>query len=227
MFRLENVSKSYVRASTNVNAVDSMNLEIAQGDYVAIVGPSGSGKTTMLSLLGGMLTPDKGRVLFDEESLYDLPIASRAELRRKKIGFVFQTFNLIPYLTAVENVQIPLFLAGVDQEAQRSRAISMLTHVGLEARVDHKPSEMSVGQQQRVALARTLANNPAVILADEPTGNLDPDSRKCVLEFLDELNRDGRTIVMVTHDDAAAQRAKRRLMLRDGHIQELKTRVAA
>lgn len=227
MFRLENVSKSYVRASTNVNAVDSMNLEIAQGDYVAIVGPSGSGKTTMLSLLGGMLTPDKGRVLFDEESLYDLPIASRAELRRKKIGFVFQTFNLIPYLTAVENVQIPLFLAGVDQEAQRSRAISMLTHVGLEARVDHKPSEMSVGQQQRVALARTLANNPAVILADEPTGNLDPDSRKCVLEFLDELNRDGRTIVMVTHDDAAAQRAKRRLMLRDGHIQELKARVAA
>lgn len=227
MFRLENVSKSYVRATTNVNAVDSMNLEIAQGDYVAIVGPSGSGKTTMLSLLGGMLTPDKGRVLFDEESLYDLPIASRAELRRKKIGFVFQTFNLIPYLTAVENVQIPLFLAGVDQEAQRSRAISMLTHVGLEARVDHKPSEMSVGQQQRVALARTLANNPAVILADEPTGNLDPDSRKCVLEFLDDLNRDGRTIVMVTHDDAAAQRAKRRLMLRDGHIQELKTRVAA
>lgn len=227
MFRLENVSKSYVRASTNVNAVDSMNLEIAQGDYVAIVGPSGSGKTTMLSLLGGMLTPDKGRVLFDEESLYDLPIASRADLRRKKIGFVFQTFNLIPYLTAVENVQIPLFLAGVDQEAQRSRAISMLTHVGLEARVDHKPSEMSVGQQQRVALARTLANNPAVILADEPTGNLDPDSRKCVLEFLDDLNRDGRTIVMVTHDDAAAQRAKRRLMLRDGHIQELKTRVAA
>lgn len=227
MFRFENVSKSYIRGSNQVNAVAETSISIAQGDYVAIVGPSGSGKTTLLSLLGGMLTPDAGRVWLGKDSLYDLPIAARAELRRKKIGFVFQTFNLISYLTAVENVQVPLFLAGVESEAQNTRAVAMLNHVGLGERLDHKPSEMSIGQQQRVALARTLANSPTVILADEPTGNLDPDSRRCVLEFFDQLNGEGRTIVMVTHDDAAAHRAKRRLLLRDGRISEVTSKTVA
>lgn len=227
MFRFENVSKTYVRGGSQVNAVAATSMEIPRGDYIAIVGPSGSGKTTLLSLLGGMLTPDAGRVWLEGESLYDLPIESRAALRRNKIGFVFQTFNLISYLTAVENVQVPLFLAGVDQPTQQSRAAAMLEHVGLGERLDHKPSEMSIGQQQRVALARTLANSPTVILADEPTGNLDPDSRRCVLDFFDQLNHEGRTIVMVTHDEAAAQRAKRRLLLRDGRISEVTSRTAA
>jgi putative ABC transport system ATP-binding protein len=150
--------------------------------------------------------------------LYDLSIAERTRLRREKIGFVFQTFNLVTYLSAVENVQVPLYLAGMPKNEQRDRAVSLLEQVGLGDRLDHKPSEMSVGQQQRVALARTLANDPPVILADEPTGNLDPESRQRVLDFFDELHRNGHTIVMVTHDLAAAARAERKLVLCDGLV---------
>jgi putative ABC transport system ATP-binding protein len=142
----------------------------------------------------------------------------RAELRRKKIGFVFQTFNLIPYLTALENVQVPLLLTGVNERAQQERAASLLTRLGLADRLDHKPSELSVGQQQRVALARMLANDPAVVLADEPTGNLDPATSGQIIDFLEEVNREGRTVVMVTHDMRAAQRVKRILRLVDGTI---------
>ena len=139
-------------------------------------------------------------------------------MRQQKLGFVFQTFNLIPYLTALENVQIPLMLAGVPLAADRERVVSLLTKVGLESRIHHKPSELSVGQQQRVALARTLANDPAVILADEPTGNLDPETREQVLRFLEELRHEGRTVVMVTHDPSAASRASRVIKLHDGAV---------
>jgi putative ABC transport system ATP-binding protein len=220
MFQLHEVSKIYRRRQQEVVAFKATSLEIASGEYVAVVGPSGSGKTTLLSILGGMLSPDSGQVLFDGQSLYDLPIAERTKRRRERIGFVFQTFNLVPYLTALENVQVPLFLNGMVQGEQEERAMQLLGQVGLGNRLDHKPSELSTGQQQRVALARTLANNPSVILADEPTGNLDPDSREAVLSMFDQFVRDGRTIVMVTQDPAAAQRATRRLTLHDGEVQE-------
>lgn len=218
MFRLENVSKLYRRRQQEIVAFRADSLDIDAGEYVAVVGPSGSGKTTLLSMLGGMLSPDTGKVWLDGESLYDLPVAERTRLRREQIGFVFQTFNLLPYLNAAENVQVPLLLNGTPQAEQRDRAIGLLEQVGLADRIDHKPGELSTGQQQRVALARTLANNPRVILADEPTGNLDPESREAVLSMFDQFVCDGRTIVMVTHDPAAAQRARRRLRLHDGDI---------
>lgn len=218
MFRLEDIAKVYSRRGHQVVAFRAASLEIKSGEYVAIVGPSGSGKTTLLSMLGGMLSPDTGHLWLDDAPVYDLSVPERTKLRREKIGFVFQTFNLIPYLTAVENVQVPLYLAGVPKAEQRERAVALLERVGLGERLDHKPSELSIGQQQRVTLARTLANSPPVILADEPTGNLDPESRGRVLDFFDELNRDGHTIVMVTHDLTAADRARRKLPLRDGTV---------
>ena len=218
MFRLENVSKVYSRRGQQVVAFRTALLDIPVGDYVAIVGPSGSGKTTLLSMLGGMHSPTTGEVTLGGASVYAMSVAQRAELRRDKIGFVFQTFNLVPYLTAVENVQVPFYLAGVSRNEQRERAIVLLKRVGLGDRLDHKPHEMSTGQQQRVALARTLANQPPVILADEPTGNLDPESRACVLDFFDELHHENHTIVMVTHDATAAARAERKLMLSDGAV---------
>lgn len=218
MLCLEQAGKVYRRHGQNVVALQPTSLEIASGEFVAIVGPSGSGKTTLMSMLGGMLAPSQGRVLFEEESLYDLPIATRARLRRERIGFVFQTFNLIPYLTALENVQVPLYLTGIAPELQKTRALELLGRLGLGDRVDHKPSELSTGQQQRVALARTLANDPAMILADEPTGNLDPDSRQQILTLLGEFNREGRTIVMVTHDTFAARHARRALQVANGIV---------
>lgn len=231
MFRLENVQKIYSRHGTAVTAFQCDALSIADGEYVAILGPSGSGKTTLLSLLGGMLSPTQGRVWLGEHSLYDQSVAERAKLRRDWLGFVFQTFNLVPYLTALENVQVPLCLAGVSVREQRERATAMLDRFGLNERLRHKPSELSIGQQQRVALARTLVSNPRVILADEPTGNLDPESRELVLNSLSECHREGRTVVMVTHDPVAAKRAGRTLRLiggelRDGGVVEAKRSAA-
>ena len=218
MFHLHEVTKIYCRRQHEVVAFKAASLDIGRGEYVAVVGPSGSGKTTLLSMLGGMLSPDSGKVWFDGESLYDLPIAARTQLRRERIGFVFQTFNLVPYLTALENVCVPLFLSGVAKSEQRERGAALLEQVGLGNRIDHKPSELSTGQQQRVALARTLANNPRLILADEPTGNLDPTSREAVLSMFDQFVSEGRTIVMVTHDPGAADRAGRRLRLNEGTL---------
>ncbi len=218
MLRMEGVSKSYNHRASSVTALRDANVHMGRGDYVSIVGPSGSGKSTLLLMLGGMLSPTHGRVFVDGTSLYDLTPNERAAFRKKNIGFVFQTFNLVPYLTAVENVQIPLFLAGTDETAQQEEATRLLERVGLGDRLDHKPSELSVGQQQRVALARVLANDPTVILADEPTGNLDPETSKQVIDFFDELNAEGRTIVMVTHDPRAAERAKTTLRLVEGTV---------
>jgi putative ABC transport system ATP-binding protein len=218
MFRLHEVCKRYTHKEGDVIALAASTLEIRRGEFVAVVGPSGSGKTTLLSMLGGMLAPTSGQVWLEADSLYDVSTAKRAELRRRKIGFVFQTFNLIPYLTALENVQVPLMLQGSVCESQQRKAAELLERVGLAGRVHHKPSELSIGQQQRVALARTLANDPAVILADEPTGNLDPQTRQQVLEFLEELCHEGRTVVMVTHDPHAAERAVRTIKLADGAV---------
>jgi putative ABC transport system ATP-binding protein len=218
MLRMENVTKKYRHRGQFVTALDGATASIAEGDFVAVVGPSGSGKSTLLLMLGGMLSPTSGRVLLGGQSIYDLSTDKRAGLRKRKVGFVFQTFNLISYLSALENVKVPLYLAGLDDRAQHERATGLLERVGLADRLHHKPCELSVGQQQRVALARMLANDPAVVLADEPTGNLDPETTQQVIEFLEEVNGEGRTIVMVTHDPRAAERAKRTLRLVDGAI---------
>lgn len=220
MIRLENVKRTYTRHGQTVTALQCENLRISAGEYVAVVGPSGSGKSTLLSLLGGMLSPTSGRIWLDDTSIYEQSVISRSTIRRERMGFVFQTFNLIPYLTALENVQVPLALNNVSPVNQVGLATAMLQRFGLGDRLNHKPSEMSVGQQQRVALARTLVNDPQIILADEPTGNLDPTSREVVLKAFDTCYDEGRTIITVTHDLTAASRAKRRLVLNDGQISE-------
>ena len=219
MIALQSVTKQFQHRGKAVTALASVSLEIAKGDFVAVIGPSGSGKSTLLHLLGGMLSPTAGKVRFGGDSLYDLSSDERSTIRRNKIGFVFQTFNLVPYLTALENVQVPLVLAGLGEEGQQRRSEMLLKRVGLSDRLDHKPRELSVGEQQRVALARMLANDPILILADEPTGNLDPETADSIMDFLNELNVEGRTIVMVTHDLRVARRAKRRLRLVKGAIQ--------
>ncbi|QEG24674.1 ABC transporter ATP-binding protein [Mariniblastus fucicola] len=218
MLCMENVTKTYEMRRQTVAALTEADLSIPAGDFISLVGPSGSGKSTLLVMLGGMLSPTSGRVLLDGESVYDLDVDARARLRKSKVGFVFQTFNLIPYLTASENVQVPLYLSGTESNDQEQRAAELLDRVGLGDRLYHKPAELSVGQQQRVALARMLANDPAVILADEPTGNLDPETSEQIIGFFEEFNREGRTIVMVTHNPETAERAKRVLKLRDGKI---------
>lgn len=218
MLRMEAVTKIYNHRGPAVTVLSDVNLEIPAGDFVSIVGPSGSGKSTLLLAMGGMLSPSSGRVELDGESLYELAPDRRAAIRGKKIGFVFQTFNLVPYLSALENVQVPLFLAGFAEGDQRSRAANLLERFGLGDRLEHKPSEMSVGQQQRVALARMLANDPGIILADEPTGSLDPETSSQVIAFLEQMNQEERTVVMVTHDPRVAQRAKRTLRLDGGSI---------
>ena len=218
MLVMEDVTKTYPHRRATVAALDGASVTIRRGDFVSLTGPSGSGKSTLLLMLGGMLSPTSGRVLLDKQSLYDLDSNGRARLRKEKIGFVFQTFNLVPYLTAMENVQVPLFLAGLERPEQEERATTLLERVGLGDRLDHKPTELSVGQQQRVALARMLANNPQVILADEPTGNLDPETSEQIIGFLEEFHAEGRTIVTVTHDPRVAGRARRTLRLADGKI---------
>lgn len=225
MLQLISAAKQYQRRRSRVDALRPTTLTIQSGEFVAVVGPSGSGKTTLLCLLGGMLTPTSGKVLFEGRSLYDLPVRERARLRNERMGFVFQHFNLVPWLTALENVQLPLCLYGAEAHIQRSRAAELLAQFGLADRADHRPSELSAGQQQRVALARTLVTDPTLILADEPTGNLDPESRRVVLEALHTLQREGKTIVLVTHDQAIAAAAPRVLRIDEGVVRE--TSVAA
>ncbi|MFI4874618.1 MAG: ABC transporter ATP-binding protein [Blastopirellula sp. JB062] len=218
MLQMKNVSKDYVLRKQKVSGLADASIEIERGDFVSLVGPSGSGKSTLLLMLGGMLSPTSGSVTIDGNSFYDRNADQRAALRQQYVGFVFQTFNLVPYLTALENVQVPMYLAAVKQADQRARAEELLRRVGLDDRMHHKPSELSVGQQQRVALARMLANDPAVILADEPTGNLDPETAAQVIRFFEQFNAEGRTIVMVTHDPKAAERAKRMVRLTNGRL---------
>lgn len=218
MYRLDNVGKQYRQKGRVVHALRPTSLEIAAGEFVAVVGSSGSGKTTLLSMLGGMLAPTEGEVWLEGEPLYAGSVSRRADVRRRKVGFVFQTFNLVPYLSALENVQVPLMLSGRTTADQRTRAQEALHRVGLESRQHHKPCELSTGQQQRVAVARTLANDPSVVLADEPTGNLDPETRQHILGFLEEFHREGRTVVLVTHDPLVAARAQRTLTLSHGSV---------
>jgi len=218
MIKIENLSKIYRSKKKSVDALNEVSLSIERGEFVSIVGPSGSGKTTLLLCLGGLIHPTRGKVHIEGVSIYDLDVRKRATFRLQNLGFVFQTFNLIPYLTALENVQIPLSLAGVLDGGQSERATELLEKLGLADRLDHKPSELSIGQQQRVAIARALANNPKIILADEPTGNLDPDMTRETIGYLKLLNLTGITVVMVTHNPGAAEYAQRTLRLVDGKV---------
>ncbi|MEW6078165.1 MAG: ABC transporter ATP-binding protein [Thermodesulfobacteriota bacterium] len=218
MIRIENASKAYTHHAEQVTALDRLSLNVQAGEFVSIVGPSGSGKSTLLLLMGGMLSPSEGTVSINNTNLYDLSPDERGRFRGQHIGFLFQRFHLIPYLTALENVMVPFLIGGDKGEAARERAIDLLTRVQLEQRLDHKPGELSVGQQQRVALARMLANDPSLILADEPTGNLDPETGGAILGFLVELNRAGKTIVMVTHAPEAAKMTSRMIRLTNGAL---------
>ncbi|MDA8403651.1 MAG: ABC transporter ATP-binding protein [Desulfobacteraceae bacterium] len=216
MIHIENASKTYTHHAEQVTALDRVTMNIEAGEFVSIVGPSGSGKSTLLLLMGGMLSPSEGTVSIDNTNIYDLSPNDRSRFRGQHIGFLFQRFHLIPYLTALENVTVPFLLQGDGGEAARERATELLTRVQLDQRLDHKPGEMSVGQQQRVALARMLANDPPVILADEPTGNLDPQTGGAIIGFLLELNKAGKTIVMVTHTPEAARMTSRMISLTNG-----------
>jgi putative ABC transport system ATP-binding protein len=219
LFELERVSRFYRRGDSIVRAVDGVDLTIGAGEFVALEGPSGSGKTTLLQLLGTLDRPDEGSIVFEGRPLQALDDRALASLRLNALGFVFQQFNLIPTLTALENVEAALAPRGVQGNALGERAAALLDEVGLAARVDHLPSHLSGGEQQRVAVARALANEPRVILADEPTGNLDTKTGADVIDLLAGLGeRHGTTIVVATHDATLAARAPRRIAMRDGAV---------
>lgn len=219
MWSLQQVRKQYEKKGSEIAALENVNFSIYPGEYISIVGPSGSGKTTLLLILGGMLSPSEGRYEFNGTSLYSLSPNERAKIRQETIGFVFQNFHLIPYLTALENVALPLSLSG-NSENPESKARELLEQVGLGKRLSHKPSELSIGQQQRVAFARMMANDPSLILADEPTGNLNPKMAAEVIETLEAQNRQGKTLIVVTHDPSVAKRASRMITIEDGTLRE-------
>ncbi|QEK13118.1 ABC transporter ATP-binding protein [Crassaminicella thermophila] len=220
MIKIENLKKIYKNGSVSVEALKGVNMEVNQGEFVSIMGPSGSGKSTLMNILGCLDKPSQGRYELDGEKIEELNDSQLAGIRNKKIGFVFQSFNLLPRITALKNVELPMMYAGVPSKERRKRAIEALERVGLGDRLEHKSSELSGGQRQRVAIARALVNQPAVILADEPTGNLDTKSGDEIMAIFQRLNEEGVTIVMVTHEPEIAQHTKRVVTFRDGEIIE-------
>jgi len=215
---LRNISKVYKAGDVDVPALINLTLDIEQGEFVAIIGQSGSGKTTLLDILGCLSHPTSGEYWLDGDNVNVLPDSKLTTIRNKKIGFIFQTFHLLPRKTALENVQLPLMYARAPRATQQDRAREMLTMVGLKDRLYHYSNQLSGGQQQRVAIARALANRPALLLADEPTGNLDSQSGKDILNVFEQLHQQGQTIIIITHDPLIAQRAQRRITLSDGKI---------
>jgi len=216
----EHLSKTYGRAPLQVFALRDTNLRIKKGDYIAITGPSGSGKSTLMNLLGCLDKPTTGKIFIDGKDVSTLNERELAQIRREKIGFVFQKYNLIPTLNALENVELSMGFAGVDSQTRTKKAKQLLDLVELSKRLTHKPAEMSGGEQQRVAIARALANNPSIILADEPTGNVDTKSGDNIMRILEDVNKRGETIIVVTHNMAIAQRARRVLRIHDGEVSE-------
>ena len=222
ILRAEGLGKRFEKAGNVVNALSDMDLVIEAGEFLAIQGPSGSGKSTMLNLLGCLDRPTSGRLFIGGADVSRMGENELAELRAKKIGFIFQAFNLISVLSAQENVELPMMATGVPRAERASRAAVLLERVGLAGRVKHRPDELSAGEQQRVAIARALANSPSLILADEPTGNLDTGTGKEIMGILQILNREfGTTIIMVTHDDCMAKMANMRLLMKDGRIERI------
>jgi len=219
ILQLENLSKSYSIGKRNVPALTNLNLTVYKGEFMAIMGPSGSGKTTLLNVIGCIDKPTSGQVQLDGVDVTNLPENQLYKIRRDKMGFVFQTFNLLPYLNARENVELPMEGRIKSKSERRKKASELLEMVGLSGREEHRPQRLSAGEQQRVAIARALANDPAFILADEPTGNLDSQNKQAIIKLLANLNlTQGTTIIMVTHDAQAARHTERMLLLKDGKI---------
>ena len=218
MIVLENLSKTYEKHGQTVHALEQVCLHVPKGDFLAITGPSGSGKTTLMNILGCLDRPDSGRYLLEGATVSQLTGSSAAHTRNRKIGFIFQSFNLISSMSAQENVELPLLLRGTPRKARRKAALEALSQVGLASRAAHRPAELSGGQQQRVAIARVLAADPPLILADEPTGNLDAATGREILSILEGLHREGRTIVMITHDPAIAAAAPGTLRMENGRL---------
>ena len=220
IIRTEGIRKDYVLGAETVQAVRGVDLLIERGEFVAVMGPSGSGKSTFMNILGCLDTPTAGRYWLNSQLVSELDEDELARVRNREIGFVFQTFNLLPRATCLHNVELPLIYAGVPAKERRDRAAAKLELVGLGDRMDHKPPEISGGQRQRVAVARALVNEPALLLADEPTGNLDSATSEEIMGVFTDLNRSGQTIVLVTHEHDIAEYAKRQVHLRDGVIEK-------
>ncbi len=218
IIHLENIWKIYQMGEVKVSALRGLDLEIKRGEFVAVMGPSGSGKSTAVNMIGALDMPTKGKILLEGHDISKLSESDLAQIRGKKIGFIFQQFNLINTLTALENVTLPMIFQGVEKGKRDEIGTELLQMVDLGNRIGHKPTELSGGEQQRVAIARSLANNPEVILADEPTGNLDSKTGQSVISFLEGLNKKGKTIIMVTHDINLAKHANRIEFLKDGKI---------
>lgn len=220
MIKLDSLVKRFSLGEETIAAVNDVSLEVAEGDYIAIVGPSGSGKSTLMNIIGLLDRADEGVYLFDEKDVTQLTDDEQAEIRNGKIGFVFQSFFLLQKLTAVENVMVPLLYRGIGEKEAKAKAEAMLGRLGLADRMTHMPSQLSGGQQQRVAIARALVGDPALILADEPTGALDQTTGREIMEIFENLNRSGQTIILITHDESIAARAERILRMEDGVLRE-------
>ncbi len=219
LISLSGITKHYDTGKVKVRALQGIDLNIKRGEFIAIIGPSGSGKSTLMNIVGCLDTPTAGDYLLDGQPVANMGIHQLAAVRNKKIGFIFQNFNLLPYATAYENVELPLIFAGAPGAVRKEKILRNLSMVGLSERADHKPTELSGGEMQRVAIARALANDPEVILADEPTGNLDTRSGKEIIEIFHKLNSEGRSVVTITHDMSIAERCHRIVRLRDGVIE--------
>ena len=227
LIKLESVKKVFYTDDVETHALDNINMEIRSGEYVAISGPSGCGKSTLLSILGLLDTPSEGKYILNGQLVTDLPLSQRARVRNREIGFIFQSFNLIGDLTVYENVELPLTYRGMKASERKERATAALEKVGMAHRAKHLPSQLSGGQQQRVAVARAVGGQPSILLADEPTGNLDSKNGEAVMELLRELHRGGATICMVTHDARYASHAERTVHLFDGRVVEESVGISA
>ena len=219
VIHIRNIVRNFQLGSETVYVLKGIDLDIVRGDYVAIMGPSGSGKSTLMNLLGCLDTPTSGKYILNNKDVSQLSDDELAEIRNKEIGFVFQTFNLLPRTTALDNVALPMIYAGVSKIDRQARATAVLTDVGLADRIHHKPNELSGGQRQRVAVGRALVNKPSIILADEPTGNLDSKTSLEILQLFDDIHLAGNTVIVVTHEEDVAKRAARVIRLRDGIIE--------
>jgi putative ABC transport system ATP-binding protein len=218
LIRLQNISRRYQMGAETIHALRDVTLEIGRGEYVAIMGPSGSGKSTLMNLLGCLDTPTSGLYELNGANVSEMDDNELAEIRNKEIGFVFQTFNLLPRANALRNVELPLIYSGMDSGDRKQRALDTLSNVGLADRVHHKPNEMSGGQRQRVAVARALVNRPSIVLADEPTGNLDSKTGEEIMALFEDLSHKGNTMLVVTHEEEVAKHARRIIRIRDGLI---------
>ncbi len=226
LITISDLKRYYKMGDTTVKALDGINLTIEEGEFLCLMGPSGSGKSTLLNLLGGLDTPDGGSIRVRDQEIAQLDSNELAAYRREQVGLVFQSYNLIPTMTALQNVEYPMIFSGKSRNDRRERATRLLTQLGLGDRLDHKPTEMSGGQQQRVAVARSLVNEPSILLGDEPTGNLDTKTGDEILNLFTRLNKDGQTLVVVTHDPRVAGYARRTIHMLDGRIELDNTRFA-